>query len=86
MSVISIMANRTVRGGIDDAPPAPMQLGNPDTGDFHSYEVDLLEEIGRRLDLPMVISLALSCTRADRTCLADIPPRLRGHPERCCLG
>jgi len=44
MSESSIMANRTVRVGIDDAPPAPMQLGNPDVGDFRGYEVDLLEE------------------------------------------
>ncbi len=46
ISEISIMANRTVRVGIDDAPPAPMQLGNPDAGDFRGYEVDLLENDG----------------------------------------
>ena len=44
MSETSMMANRTVRVGIDVAPPAPMQLGNPDAGDFRGYEVDLLEE------------------------------------------
>ena len=32
----------------DDAPPVPMQLGNPETGDFRGYEVDLLGEIARR--------------------------------------
>lgn len=47
-SNIQAMAGRTIRVGIDDAPPAPMQLGNPDIGDFRGYEVDLLEEIGRR--------------------------------------
>jgi glutamine transport system substrate-binding protein len=48
MSEISTTPHRTVRVGIDDAPPAPMQLGNPETGDFRGYEVDLLEEIARR--------------------------------------
>ena len=42
------MVERLVRVGIDDAPPAPMQLGSPDTGDFRGYEVDLLNEIARR--------------------------------------
>src|SRR5438105_4157127 len=37
--------------GIDDAPPYPMQLGAPETGDFRGYEVDLLEEAARRLGL-----------------------------------
>ena len=42
------MTERTVRVGIDDAAPAPMQLGHPDKGDFRGYEVDLLKEVGRR--------------------------------------
>jgi glutamine transport system substrate-binding protein len=42
------MAGRTIRVGIDDAPPAPMQLGSPEAGDFRGYEVDLLEEIAER--------------------------------------
>ena len=42
------MTNRAMRVGIDDAPPAPMQLGSPDGGDFRGYEVDLLGEIGWR--------------------------------------
>jgi ABC-type amino acid transport substrate-binding protein len=51
------MAGRTIRVGIDDAPPAPMQLGNPGTGDFRGYWVDLLEEIGRR------VGFGLRCRR-----------------------
>jgi ABC-type amino acid transport substrate-binding protein len=43
------MTERTVRVGIDDAPPAPVQLGHPDKGDFRGYEVELLKEVGRRL-------------------------------------
>ncbi len=35
--------------GIDDAPPVPMQQGTPESGDFRGYEVDLIEEIARRL-------------------------------------
>lgn len=48
MSGTSILSGSLVRVGIDDAPPAPMQLGNPDAGDFRGYEVDLLQEISRR--------------------------------------
>ena len=59
MSETSMMANRTIRVGIDDAPPAPMQLGNPDAGDFRGYEVDLLEEIGRRVGFRLSFRRAL---------------------------
>ena len=59
MSENSTMAHRTMRVGIDDAPPAPMQLGNPDTGDFRGYEVDLLEEIGRRAGFELSFRRAL---------------------------
>jgi glutamine transport system substrate-binding protein len=59
MSEISATANRTVRVGIDDAPPSPMQMGNPDTGDFRGYEVDLLEEIGRRVGFRLSFRRAL---------------------------
>jgi ABC-type amino acid transport substrate-binding protein len=55
----SAMANRTIRVGIDDAPPVPMQLGNPDTGDFRGYEVDVLEEIGRRAGFELSFRRAL---------------------------
>lgn len=59
MSEISAVANRTIRVGIDDAPPAPMQLGSPDTGDFRGYEVDLLEEISRRAGFRLSFRRAL---------------------------
>ncbi|MGA8438134.1 MAG: hypothetical protein WB762_03520 [Candidatus Sulfotelmatobacter sp.] len=39
------MAERTMRVGVDDAPPVRMQLGNPDTGDLRGHEVDLLNEV-----------------------------------------
>jgi ABC-type amino acid transport substrate-binding protein len=52
------MSERIIRIDIDDAPPAPMQLGNPDTGDFRGCEVNLLKEIGRR------VGFALSFRRA----------------------
>lgn len=48
-----------IRVGIDDAPPAPMQLGSPEAGDFRGYEVDLLEEISRRLGFRMNFRRAL---------------------------
>jgi glutamine transport system substrate-binding protein len=59
MDEISTNAYRTIRVGIDDAPPAPMQLGSPDTGDFHGYEVDLLEEIARRVGFRLSFRRAL---------------------------
>jgi ABC-type amino acid transport substrate-binding protein len=48
MSEVSAVVERDVRVGTDDAPPVPMQLGNPETADFRGYEVDLLGEIARR--------------------------------------
>ncbi len=39
--------------GIDAAPPGPMQQGSPETGDFRGYEVDLLEELARHLDVAL---------------------------------
>ncbi len=39
---------RTIRVGIDDAPPVPVQLGNPEANDFRGYEVDLLQEVSHR--------------------------------------
>ena len=33
------MPNRIIRVGIDDAPTVPMQLGNPEMGDFRGYEM-----------------------------------------------
>ena len=59
MSENSTLAKRTIRVGIDDAPPAPMQLGNPDNGDFRGYEVDLLEEIARRAGFELSFRRAL---------------------------
>jgi ABC-type amino acid transport substrate-binding protein len=41
--------DRVLRVGIDDAPPVPMQIGNPEIGSFQGYEVDLLETIANRL-------------------------------------
>src|SRR5579872_6188664 len=58
-SETSMMANRTIRVGIDYAPPASKQLGNSDAGDFRGYEVDLLEEIGRRVGFRLSFRRAL---------------------------
>jgi polar amino acid transport system substrate-binding protein len=44
------MARRTLVVGLDDALPPPMQMGGPETGDFHGFEVDLLTEIAKRLN------------------------------------
>jgi len=39
--------------GIDDAPPVPMQIGSPESGDFRGYEVDLLDAIAGRLGVKL---------------------------------
>ena len=43
------MIPSTLIVGLDDAPPIPMQIGTPEEGNFRGYEVDLLEEVARRL-------------------------------------
>jgi ABC-type amino acid transport substrate-binding protein len=92
MSETSMMANRTVRVGIDDAPPAPMQLGNPDAGDFRGYEVDLLEEIGRRVGFRLsfrralwsVIILELKAGDVDLVCsAATVTPEREREVDFC---
>ncbi len=45
--------------GIDDAPPAPIQIGSPEDGDFRGHEVDLLHEIQRRLGVQLRYRRAL---------------------------
>jgi ABC-type amino acid transport substrate-binding protein len=60
MSEVSAVVERDVRVGTDDAPPVPMQLGNPETADFRGYEVDLLGEVDLicRLLCAQVVTLA----------------------------
>lgn len=58
-SEVDAMAETSIRVGIDDAPPPPMQLGSPETGDFRGYEVDLLNEIGRRIGARLSFRRAL---------------------------
>lgn len=72
------MANRTIRVGIDDAPPAPMQLGSPDAGDFRGYEVDLLEEIGRRAGFELSFRRALWSVIVQELVAGDVDLVCRG--------
>ncbi|MGA7634444.1 MAG: ABC transporter substrate-binding protein [Terriglobales bacterium] len=72
------MTKRILRVGIDKAQPVPMQLGNPETGDFRGYEVDLLNEVGRRAGFGLsfrrapwnVIIHELVCGEIDMVCSA----------------
>jgi polar amino acid transport system substrate-binding protein len=67
-----------VRVGIDEAPPVPMQMGGPETGDFRGYEVSLLRmlastlgfEIQYRRALWSVIIQELATGRLDLVCSA----------------
>jgi ABC-type amino acid transport substrate-binding protein len=71
-------AGKTLLVGLDDAPPEPIQIGSPDTGDFRGYEVDLLRNLGRRLGLQLrycralwsVIVDDLMCGKLDIVCSA----------------
>jgi|SRR5215813_8395821 len=45
--------------GIDDAPPAPIQIGSPEGGNFPGFEVDLLHELQKRLGLGLKYRRAL---------------------------
>ena len=53
------MTERSIRVGFDDAPPPPMQLGNPDTSDFRGYEVDVLKEVSQRAGFRLSFRRAL---------------------------
>jgi ABC-type amino acid transport substrate-binding protein len=46
-------SGRTLVVGLDDAPPAPMQISSAEDDDFRGYEVDLLLEISRRTGVPL---------------------------------
>jgi hypothetical protein len=35
------LLEKVLRVGIDDAPPVPMKMGRPESGDFRGYEVDM---------------------------------------------
>lgn len=52
-SIYHTMAEPTLVVGIDDAPPVPMQIGNPEHGDFRGYEVSMLGEIARLLHVSL---------------------------------
>jgi ABC-type amino acid transport substrate-binding protein len=50
---------KTLLVGLDNAPPSPMQIGSPETGDFRGYEVDLLHEMQQRLSVKVRYRRAL---------------------------
>lgn len=64
--------------GIDNAPPVPMQIGDPARGDFRGYEVDLLHQIASKLECQIeyrqarwsVIIRELSSGQLDIVCSA----------------
>jgi polar amino acid transport system substrate-binding protein len=45
--------------GIDDAPPVPMQIGSPGSGDFRGFEVSLLEALAGNLGCTLQYRRAL---------------------------
>lgn len=45
----SLETTRTLRVGIDHAPPFPLQIGDPSSGDFRGYEVDLMAALAEKL-------------------------------------
>ncbi len=78
--------------GIDDAPPVPMQQGAPESGDFRGYEVDLIEELARRLGVAVryrraswsVILGELADGRVDAVCsAATVTPERERQVDFC---
>ena len=53
MKLLTLDGGATLLVGLDDAPPAPLQIGRPAAGDFRGYEVDLLEDLARRVGLQL---------------------------------
>lgn len=58
--------------GLDDAPPIPMQIGAPETGNFRGYEVDLLEEVANRLGAQLCYRRAYWSVIIDELIAGDI--------------
>jgi ABC-type amino acid transport substrate-binding protein len=84
--------NPILRIGIDDAPPVPMQIGTPESGDFHGYEVDLLQKLAERLDFTIqyrralwsVLVGELSIGSLDLVCSAATVTRERAREVDFC--
>ena len=81
-----------MRVGLDDAPPVPMQMGSPETGDFSGYEVSLLDELASRLGVSLtyrrafwsVIVEELSAGRLDLVCSAATVTEERAEQVDFC--
>lgn len=82
-----------LRVGIDDAPPAPMQIGSPEAGNFRGYEVDLLEQISEKLGLALhyrrafwsVIVQELAAGTLDIVCSAATVTDARAREVDFCV-
>jgi polar amino acid transport system substrate-binding protein len=78
MTSESASRKRLLRIGVDDAPPIPLQMGDPALGTFRGFEVDLLEALAEQLDLVMeyrrawwsLITDELVARRLDLVCSA----------------
>jgi hypothetical protein len=53
MNVPTLDGGTTLLVGLDEAPPAPIQIGSPASGDFRGYEVDLRADLARRIGLQL---------------------------------
>ncbi|HZV77208.1 MAG TPA: ABC transporter substrate-binding protein [Candidatus Babeliales bacterium] len=49
-----------------------MQIGNPETGDFRGYEVELLEELGRKAGVGLVFRRALWSVIVDELAAGEV--------------
>jgi ABC-type amino acid transport substrate-binding protein len=81
-----------LRVGIDDAPPVPMQMGAPESGDFRGFEVSLLEELAQHMGCTLqyrralwsVIVAELSTGKLDLVCSAATVTAERAHQVDFC--
>jgi ABC-type amino acid transport substrate-binding protein len=92
MNKLSTLDGRTILVGVDDAPPAPIQIGSPERGDFRGYEVDLLCEMEKRLGTQLryrralwsVIVSELTSGGLDIVCSAATVTEERKHEVDFC--
>jgi ABC-type amino acid transport substrate-binding protein len=91
-SMVPAYEPQILRVGIDDAPPVPVQMGAPESGDFRGFEVSLLEELAQHIGCTLqyrralwsVIVAELSTGKLDLVCSAATVTAERAHQVDFC--
>jgi polar amino acid transport system substrate-binding protein len=91
-SMVPANEPQILRVGIDDAPPVPMQMGAPESGDFRGFEVSLLEKLAQHIGCTLqyrralwsLIVAELSTGKLDLVCSAATVTAERAHQVDFC--